>query len=546
MTNSIQNKPKARTTYELLRELAAVDPNHEALVDTLADQRWSYQALVNDITRCAKSLLASGVNPGDRVGILAGNRAEWIIAHFGISAIGAISVGLNTWSSSYELGYQLEHAAVKLLFVEPRFKDRDFLALVGDAHNTSNGLSSLRDIVTLENDQQPSASKLAHNLVKVSAKSWHEFLTSDAEIATQTFEQITCKVKEEDVACLLYTSGSTALPKGVPLLHKGLIDNMWEIGERQHLVPTDRLWLAVSLFWSLASVNALFALLTHRATVVLQHHFDAGEALEIIAREKCSVFYGTPNMALALSEHPNLTTADLSGLRTGVTIGTSSQVQRIADLGVEQICNVYGLTESYGNSCVSDASLPLARRLETVGQVLPGQEIQIINPETLAALDVGETGEIVLRGNVTKAYWQDPERTAESFLEGGWFRTGDYGVLDEQGYLYFRGRLKEMVKTGGINVAPAEVEEVLSTHESVELAFVTGIPDERLDEALAAVIVFKTGKQTEEASLIAHCRKTLASYKTPRHFRFVTSDQLPLTSTGKLQRSRLAALFTDD
>lgn len=546
MTNKNQKKPKARTSYALVRELAAIDPNHEALVDTLTNQRWSYQALVDDITRCAQSLLASGINPGDRVGILAGNRAEWIIAHFGISAIGAISVGLNTWSSAHELGYQLEHAAVKLLFVEARFKERDFLALVGEAHKNGNGLPSLRSIVALEDDPHSSVNVLPHNLEQVLAKSWHEFLTADNEITTETFEQITNNIKEDDVACLLYTSGSTALPKGVPLLHKGLIDNMWEIGERQHLVPTDRLWLAVSLFWSLASVNALFALLTHRATVVLQHHFDAGEALEIIAHEKCSVFYGTPNMALALSEHPNLTTADLGSLRTGVTIGTSSQVQRIADLGVEQICNVYGLTESYGNSCVSDASLPLAKRLETVGQVLPGQDIQIVNPETLAALSIGETGEIVLRGNVTQGYWQDPERTAESFIEGGWFRTGDYGFLDEQGYLYFRGRLKEMVKTGGINVAPAEVEEVLSTHESVELAFVTGIPDERLDEALAAVIVFKTGKQTEEASLIAHCRKTLASYKTPRHFRFVTSDQLPLTSTGKLQRSRLAELFSGD
>lgn len=526
-------KPQARTTFELLTEMAEIDPVHEALVDPKTGLRLSYAELLVAAQGFSRALLTSGINHGDRVGILAGNRAEWIIAHFGITAIGAISVGLNTWASAHELAYQLEHSAIKLLFLEAEFRDRDFVSLVNEAVQIAGKLETLQQCIYFE--PNPSSD----------TTSWSTFLARGNAISNEDLNLATSKVAPDNVACLLYTSGSTALPKGVPLLHQGLIENMWGIGERQHLVTEDRLWLAVSLFWSLASVNALYALFSHRATIVLQHHFDSSEALALIAKERCSVFYGTPNMVTALVEDESLSRHDLSSLQKGVTIGTSVQVQRLADLGVSKICNVYGLTETYGNSTVTDCSLPLAKRIETVGAVLPGQEIQIIDPVSATPVGVGEVGEITLRGNVTTGYWQDPERTAESFLDGGWFRTGDLGYLDEGGFLYFRGRLKEMVKTGGINVAPAEVEEILSTHPAVELAFVTGIPDERLDEALAAVIVLRAGHRPDERALAEHCRATLARYKTPRYFRFITPNELPLTTTGKLQRNRLGELFND-
>jgi fatty-acyl-CoA synthase len=294
----------------------------------------------------------------------------------------------------------------------------------------------------------------------------------------------------------------------------------------------------------LGCVNAVFALLTHGGTIVLQHHFDAAEALRLLEAERCTVFYGTPNMALALAEHPDLCQRDLSALRTGVTIGTPAQVRRVAALGAEQICNVYGLTEAYGNSTVTDARLPFEKRMATVGQALAGVDVGIIDPVTGLAKCPGEPGEIVLRGRLTPGYWNDPERTADAFTGDSWLRTGDLGVLDSDGYLYYRGRLKEMVKTGGINVAPAEVEDVLASHPAVELVLVTGIPDARLDEALAAVVVVRRGQQATAAELAAYCRTALAAYKTPRHFRFVEAAALPLTTTGKLQRNRLPELFT--
>ncbi len=522
------NKPDSRTVPALLAEMVARDAARLAIVD--GEQRLSYAQFADEVQRAAQALVAAGIVAGDRVGILMGNRVEWLILDFAAMSLGAITVGLNTWATAHELGYQLRHAEVKLLAIEPRFRSSDFRALLTEARAQAAGLPALMTVVCTE---EPAAGML----------SYVDFLRAAEQVDGGVVAAASAAVKPTDVACLLYTSGSTALPKGVPLLHGGLIDNMWEIGERQHLVSDDKLWLSVSLFWSLACVNALYAVMTHGASIVLQHAFDAGEALRLIERERCTVFYGTPNMALALWEHPDRAQHDLSSLRTGVTIGTPEQVRRVAALGVEKICNVYGLTEAYGNSAVSDADLPLEKRMQTVGRALGGVEIRIIDGETCAPLPVNTAGEITIKGNVLPGYWHDPVRTAEAFTADGYFRTGDLGLIDEEGFLYYRGRLKELVKTGGINVAPAEVEEILATHPAVELAFVTGIPDARLDEALAAVIVKRSGATVSETELANHCRATLAAYKTPRHFRFVDATVLPLTTTGKLKRNELPKLF---
>ena len=522
------NKPDSRTIPSLLAEMVARDPAHLAIV--AAGQRLSYAEFAVEVERAARALYAAGIRAGDRVGILMGNRSEWLILDFAVMTLGAITVGLNTWATAYELAYQLRHADVKLLAIEPRFRNSDFRALLAEARAQADGLPSLATVVCTE---EPLTGMF----------SYADFLAAASSVDGQLIAAASAAVKPDDVACLLYTSGSTALPKGVPLLHGGLIDNMWEIGERQHLAADDKLWLAVSLFWSLACVNALYAVMTHGASIVLQHHFDAAEALRLIEQERCTVFYGTPNMALALWEHPQRAARDLTSLRTGVTIGTPEQVRRVATLGVAKICNVYGLTEAYGNSAVTDADLPLEKRLLTVGRPLGGVDIRIIDGETCAVLPAGTAGEITIKGNVLPGYWNDPVRTAEAFTADGFFRTGDLGMLDDDGYLYYRGRLKELVKTGGINVAPAEVEEVLASHPAVELAFVTGIPDARLDEALAAVIVTRTGVEVSETELANHCRATLAAYKTPRHFRFVDAAVLPLTTTGKLKRNELPGLF---
>jgi fatty-acyl-CoA synthase len=331
-------------------------------------------------------------------------------------------------------------------------------------------------------------------------------------------------VKAEDVAYLLYTSGTTSTPKGVQLAHGGLVENMWNIGERQHLTPADRMWMGISLFWSFGCANALLAVMTHGGTIVLQETLEPGAALALIERERCTVYYGTPNIALALAEHPDRPRRDLSSLRTGAAIGPPPAMQMVMDLGVREICNVYGLTETYGNCNVTDAHDPAEIRRTTVGRPLPGMEIRIVDRETRRPLPTGEVGEILVRGYLTPGYY-------------------DLGAVGDDGRLRFRGRIKEMVKTGGINVAPLEVEEVLLGHPAVEQAHVVGLPDARKEEILAAVVVLRDGHAVEPEALRAFCKQALAAFKVPQEFRLMRRDALPVTATGKVQKFRLAEML---
>ncbi len=514
--------PVPRTGPRLLDQLAAAHPDHEALVD--GPVRWSYARLQHEARRVAAGLAAHGIGKGDRVAILAGNRVEWVAAYFGAQDLGAITVALNTWLTPAEIAYQIEHAGAALLIVEPDFRGRDFAGEIS-ALQAEGRLACLRTVIALTDTPppgtQPYSDLLAHS---PSPSAWD-------------------RAEPQDIACILYTSGSTAAPKGVPLTHGGIVDNMWSIGERMHLTPDDRLWFGVSLFWSFGCVNALFAVMSHAGTCVLQHHFDPGEALRLIEAERCSVFYGMPNMAIALEDHPDRAKRDLSSLRTGATIGTPEQIQRIVDLGATEICNVYGLTEGYGNSVVGDCKAPLQQRLHASGRPLDGVSIRIVDGETGAVLPQGKVGEIQISGRMTPGYWNAPDLTADSMTADGWFRTGDLGMLDEAGWLRFRGRLKELMKTGGINVSPAEVEEALLRHPAVASCFVTGLPDPKLDQMVAAVVILEDGAEATGEALQSFCREQIAPYKLPRRWCFATPGDLPLTSTGKLQRNRLWELF---
>jgi len=346
-------------------------------------------------------------------------------------------------------------------------------------------------------------------------------------------------VTPADIPYILYTSGTTSTPKGVQLQHRGLIENMWNIGERQHLGPEDRMWMGISLFWGFGCENALLAVMTHGGCVVLQGQFEAGEALALIEGERCSVYYGTPNIALALWEHPDRSRRDLTSLRTGAAIGSAQAMQMVMDLGAQEICNVYGLTECYGNCTVTDALDPADVRLHTVGRPLPGMDVRVVDPETRRPLRPGEIGEIVIRGYMMPGYYKDADKNAAAFDSEGFFRSGDFGTFDEEGRLRFRGRMKEMVKTGGINVAPLEVEEVLLGHPAVEQVYVVGVPDARREEVLAAVVVTKEDGEVTADALRAFCRERLAAFKIPQIFRFAKRAELPVTATGKVQKVKL-------
>jgi fatty-acyl-CoA synthase len=522
--------PTARTIPLLLDELAARFPAREALVG--GSQRYTYASLRNEVRAFAKGLHALGVKKGDKVAILMGNKPEWIIADLAICLLGGIMVAVNTWATRRELQHILAHSDATMLVASDQYLKYDYFKMLGELEPLAQSMPLMKRIVHV--GERAYGDSIPFGKLFERGRG-----VDDAAI-----DRASAAIDPKDIAYILYTSGSTSTPKGVQLQHYALIENMWHLGERMHVTEHDRLWLAVSLFWGLGCENALFNLMTHGGCVVLQESFEAGEALRIIAEERCTIFYGMPNMVQAMAEHPDRPKYDISSLRRGGTLGTSEQLQRIVDLGVRNFSTIYGLTESYGNCTVADAADSFELKAATVGKPLPGVDLRIIDPETGGEQPRGTVGEIRLKGYVTIGYYKDADKNREAFDQNGYFKTGDLGFLDADNNLYFRGRIKEMIKTGGINVAPVEVEETLLRHPAVKLAFVTGVPDERRDEVIAAVIVRHDGESVDQAALTDYCRRELASYKVPRLMTFVNESDLPLTTTGKLQKNRLADFFT--
>ena len=531
----MSDMPGSPTIPALLDEQARRFGDREAVV--AGATRLTYRALRHETRRAAKGFSALGVKHGSHVAILMGNRPEWIIAFLALQQLGAVVVGLNTWATPREMAFSLAHAEVEVLIAVDRFRKNDYRAMLEGMKPFEANFAKLRHIVWLGADASSAASLEVQ-------MTWERLLALGEEVSDSAIDAAACAVKPDDVALLLYTSGSTAAPKGILLQHRLWITNAWHIGERQHVTHEDRLWLAVSLFWSFGSVNALPNILSHGACVVLQEHFDAEEALALIERERCTIMYGTPNMVLALKDHPSRARRNLASLRSGAMIGTPEQLTMAVDLGARGICNVYGLSETYGNCAVTDAAEPLAVRLQSVGQPLPGVTARICHLETGAVLPAGEVGEIRIQGPLFSAYYKEPQKTAEAFDEHGFFHTGDLGMLDDAGRLYYRGRQKEMVKSGGINIAPIEVEETLMRHPSVRTAYVIGMPDPLLDEVLVAIIIAHEGKQPDLDELKRFCKQELAAYKVPAKFRLATDDELPLTTTGKIQKMNLHKLLT--
>ena len=533
--------PRSRTASALLGELAERHPGIEFVVG--AGRRLDYAEFRAEVRRFARGLHVFGVRRGDKVAILMGNRPEWLVANFAIYALGAVMVSLNTWATRRELAWMLDHSETSVLVTVDRFLGQDYTEALLEIV-AAEGLPGLRHVVRLAPDGRELPGGVSWESVMLAGEAVPESVVDEAEAA----------VEPPDVACILYTSGSTSTPKGVQLQHYALIENMWGVGERQRLRPGDRLWLAVSLFWGLGCENALFALMTHAGTIVLQERFEAGEAIDLIEREGCTVVYATPNMVRAIADHPAFRPDRLASLRTGVTIGTPEQVRLLAELGAHEVCNVYGLTETYANCTVTDAHDPIEVRTASVGRPLPGFELAIEDPETRRPLPPGDVGEIKVRGYVTCGYYRAEDKNREAFDDEGWFLTGDLGYLDESGRLHFRGRLKEMIKTGGINVAPVEVEEVLMSHPGVEQAFVVGLPDAERDEIVVAVVVPRGSAgvpreppgAVDEATLRTHCAGALAAYKRPRRYRLVAAAELPLTSTGKVRKLGMKDLFATD
>ena len=510
--------PYSRSLADLLFEQAERYGDAPAVI--CGDRAKSYASLAEHSGRIASGLRRLGVRRGDRVGLLINNRAEWLEAFFGASILGAIVVAFSTWSKRDELAWLLRDSELRVLISLDRFGDQHFAADL-QALLPDRACPSLRDVVML-GESQP-------------FKSYTELAGCEVIGPLPPGEGPSAA----DDAIAIYTSGSSSRPKSVPLTHYGIIENGFNIGERQGYRPGENVLLAPPLFWSFGCANAMSAVLTHGGTLVLQPRFDAGEAIALIERHRCSALYTLPSITAAIIAHPEFQPKRVASLRTGLTIGSPQDVITAATiLGASEICNVYGQTESYGNCCVTPHDWPLQQRAECQGPPLPGVRIRIIHPETGAMLPAGEVGLIEVSGYILRGYLGSSASQGETVLtEDGFFRTGDSGSLTEAGHLVFAGRVSEMIKKGGINIAPAEIEDVLMRHPAVAQVGVVGVPDRQQGELLAAFVVAKPGIALTPDELATHCRTVSSRYKVPDFIEI--RNALPVTATGKLMRRDL-------
>lgn len=519
--------PASKTLPRLIDELARNYPEHTAIVG--AGQRLSYRQLKSEVMKVARRLHFLGVSPNDKVGILMGNRPEWVLSALAIASLGATMVSINTWATLRELEHVVGHSEASYIIATPTLLKADYGRMFRELSPLPERLPGLRGILGV-------GASLPEGWLPLFDGRTDADDSADPKIASAF-----ATVEPDTVAFLLYTSGSTSAPKGVSLKHQHLIEQNWWTGERQHVDADDRVWLAISLFWSLGCANAMLNVLTHGGRIVLQETFEPGEALRLIEEERCTMYYGTPNMAYALLQHPDFAKRNISSLRTGSTGGSPDQMRWVTKLGAEKICNVYGLTELYATTHMTDAEDDFELRLRSIGRPLPGIRTKIVSPAG-SLVPVGTVGELRVKGNF-EGYYKDDDLTKQSLDAEGYFKTGDLVSVDAAGNTYFHGRLKEMIKSGGINVSPAEIEQVLISHPSVGFAQIVGVPDAVHDEIVAAVIVLKPNTALSAEEALSWCKERLAGYKVPRLVRFVAEQELPMTSTGKIQKNRIAAKF---
>ncbi|GAA1885104.1 FadD3 family acyl-CoA ligase [Actinomadura bangladeshensis] len=508
----------------LLERAAQDSPDAEAVVD--GDVRVTYAELRERVREATAAFIGAGVGAGDRISIWAPNGLRWIVTVLGAMGAGATLVPLNTRYKGDEARWPLTKAGVAILFVEDGFLGIDYSGMLGvDEAGAVPGLPALQTVVTFGASARPGV------------LGWDGFLAK--AVSAEEADARAAAVRPDDIADILFTSGTTGKPKGVLVTHEQNVRTYTAWTGRTGVKAGDRYLIVNPMFHSFGYKAGVLACLLKGATMVLQRTFDVPETLRLIEQEKITVLPGPPTIYTSLLDAPGRDERDLSSLRLAVTGAADVPVALVGRIRAElfpQVVTAYGLTESSGtvSACsVDDDDETIAT---TCGRAIADVEIAIVG-EKGEKVPAGTDGSVLVRGyNVMKGYLDDPEATAET-IRDGWLDTGDRGRLDERGNLTITGRTKEMFVVGGFNVYPAEVEDVLAQHDAVAESGVIGTPDHRMGEVARAYVRLRPGRQATGDELIAHCRERLANFKVPREVVFV--DDLPKTASGKVRRVEL-------
>ena len=519
----------ALTLGAFLEEVAERFADNEAIVfdDPMlggSTVRWTYAHLRDEARAIAKGLLGAGVEEGERVAVLMGNRPHAVAAIFGAAMAGAVAVPLSTFSPKPELAHLLASSEAVVVLTQAELLARRFGQDVGDLRPE---LPALR------------------TLAVVGESSWAELLASGNAVADAELDVRIATTRPEDDGLIIFSSGTTSRPKGMVHTHRAPTLQLWLQARLWRRHEGTRLWTALPIFWTAGFNTAVGATLAAGGCWVAQDTFEPGEALRLMAREQVTEPYTLPHQTGALEEHPDWAGADLSSLR--YVFGKSAFARHPSVTDPDRTWNLpvgYGLSETCSYVCAHEAGAPLEERKRSMGRLLPGTRLRIVDPETDAVLGPNQDGELAVAGPTLMRHYVGlaPEECLDA---DGFFHTGDAGFVDDDGEVHFTGRRTEMIKTGGANVSPAELEVELRACPPVKLSRVVGVPDERLDQLVVACIELKDGAAGSEADIQAFLRERVASYKVPKRVLFFAPGEIPMTgSDTKVRDDELLALVT--
>jgi fatty-acyl-CoA synthase len=510
----------ADTIGQNLARTAARFPDREALVDVPSGRRWTYRELAADVDEVARALLATGVDKGDRVGIWAPNRPEWVLVQYATAAIGAIMVNINPAYRRHEVGFVLRQSGISVLVSATAHKGSDYREMV---ESVAGECPALRTVAYLDDP------------------SWTDLVSGAAGATAADLDARAATLTSDDPINIQYTSGTTGFPKGATLSHHNILNNGFFVGELCGYTERDRICVPVPFYHCFGMVMGNLAATSHGACIVIPApSFEPAATLAAVASEGCTSLYGVPTMFIAELDLADFADYDLGTLRTGIMAGSPCPVEvmkKVVDrMHMSEVSICYGMTETSPVSTQTRVDDDLDRRTGTVGRVLPFLEVKVVDPATGVTLRRGEPGELCTRGySVMLGYWDEPEKTAEVLDAARWMHTGDLASMRADGYVNIVGRIKDLIIRGGENVYPREIEEFLYRHPKISDVQVIGVPDEKYgEEVMACVILRDPGAELTVDELRAFCQGQLAHYKIPRYVRAVES--FPMTISGKVRK----------
>ncbi len=487
--------------------------------------RYTFAELRDEIHRAARAYMAHGIQPGDRIAVWAPNIWEWVVVALGAHCAGAVLVPINTRFKGREAGYVLEKSGARMLVTVTDFIDTDYVAMLAAA---GAGQGVEHTIVL-------------RGAVPDGCVDLNGFLAAADTVTEADRQARSAAISGDDLGHIMFTSGTTGLPKGAMLTHSAICRAYWAWASVVGLRERDRYLIANPFFHSFGMNSGILACLMKGATMIPQLVLDIPDMMRRVQAEQVTMLPGPPAVYQTILNHPDLSTFDLSSLRLSVTGAAAIPVEMIyamrEKLAFETIVTGYGLTETTGIATMCRHDDDPETIALTSGRAIPDVEVRIVDDDG-HELPRGEPGEIVIRGyNIMKGYLDDPEQTAETIDAEGWLHSGDIGVMDERGYIKITDRKKDMFIVGGFNAYPAEIENVMMTHPDIASVAVIGVPDDRLGEVGMAYVVARTGSTPDPAEIVSWCRVEMANYKVPRRVEIV--DALPLNASGKVLKFEL-------